>query len=410
MIAELICVGTELLMGQVVNTNARFIAEKLAPLGITMYYQVVVGDNVGRLTQVVKTALARADILIFCGGLGPTDDDLTKETVAAAMDLPLVLRTDEWDKIVSYFTEKGREVSPNNKKQALFPPDALVLDNPFGTAPGCILEQDGKAAILLPGPPREMIPMFGAHVEPWLLARSDTRLYTREVRVFGMGEADVAQKLSSLIENQSNPTIAPYVKPGEVTLRLTAGCDSEDEGRALVEPVLAQIREILGDLVYSDTGRSLPETCHDLFLQAGKTLAVAESCTGGLLASAFVDIPGSSAYFIEGAVTYANEAKVKRLGVSRDTLDKYGAVSAECAREMAQGMRRTSGADIALATTGIAGPDGGTVDKPVGLVYVALATEENVTVQEWRLYGERARVRGLTVLYALDLLRRFFFS
>jgi len=407
MTAELICVGTELLMGQVVNTNAQYIAAQLAPLGFSMYHQVVVGDNAGRLTEVIRAALGRADILIFCGGLGPTDDDLTKETVAAAMGLELELREEEWDRIVRYFTEKGRETAPNNKKQAFFPPGCQTLYNPHGTAPGCIIERDGKTAILLPGPPRELVPMFENYVLPYLTARSDRRLYTREVRVFGMGEADVAQRLAPIIENQGNPTVAPYVKPGEVTLRVTAGCRGEDEGRALVEPVLTRIREILGDLVYSDTGRTLPETCHDLLLAAGKTLAVAESCTGGLLASAFVDIPGSSAYFLEGAVTYANAAKMARLGVRQETLDRYGAVSPECAREMAEGMRLKSGADYALATTGIAGPDGGTADKPVGLVYVALASTDGVTVQRWQLHGERARIRGLTVLYAVDLLRRY---
>ena len=406
MIAELICVGTELLMGQVTNTNARYIAEKLAPLGVTMYHQIVVGDNVGRLTDAIGVALSRADILLFSGGLGPTDDDLTKETATAAMGLTLSLIDEEWEKIVRYFADKGRVPSPNNKKQAMFPTGCHILDNPYGTAPGCIIKKGGKTAILLPGPPREMVPMFDTHVLPYLSARSDMRLYSREVRIFGMGESEVAQKLAALIENQSNPTIAPYVKTGEVTLRVTARCRTKAEGLTLVEPVLAQMREMLGDLVYSDTGRSLPETCHDLLLAQGKTLAVAESCTGGLLSSAFVDIPGSSAYFLEGAITYVNAAKAARLGVSQGTLTRHGAVSAACAREMAEGMRQTSGAYYSLATTGIAGPDGGTSEKPVGLVYISLATPQGTTVQQCQIHGERARVRALAVLHAMDMLRR----
>lgn len=406
MIAELICVGTELLMGQVLNTNAHFIAKALAPSGVDMYHQTVVGDNPARLTEAIETALSRADVLLLSGGLGPTDDDLTKETAAKALGKDLVLYEDEWKKIVGYFESKGRTVAPNNKKQAMFPADAIILPNPNGTAPGCIIEADGKAAILMPGPPRELQPMFTNHVLPWLLTRAGHRLYSREVRIFGMGESDVAYRLDDLFKHQTNPTIAPYCKTGEVTLRVTARCRNEAEGEALVMPMLETIQTTLGDVVYDTNGRELAEVCHHALIAARKTLAVAESCTGGRLADAFVSYPGSSAYFIEGDVTYANDAKMRRLGVTAETLDTVGPVSEECAREMAEGCRRAAGTDFALSTTGYAGPDGGEPDKPVGTVFVALACADGTIVRRLNLFGDRDRIRHTAMLHALDLLRR----
>ncbi len=406
MIAELICVGTELLMGQVLNTNAQYIAESLAPSGIDMYHQIVVGDNPKRLTEAVRIAFSRADCVIFSGGLGPTDDDLTKETVAAALGKDLVLYGEEWERIVSYFASKGRTVAPNNKKQAMFPSDAIILPNPNGTAPGCIMEANGKAAILLPGPPRELVPMFRDYAMPYLLKRSGHRLYSREVRIFGVGESDVAYRLDDLFKNQTNPTIATYAKTGEVTLRVTAQCFTEAEGEALVSPVLSAIRDELGDCVYDTNGRELAKVCHDALIESKQTLAVAESCTGGRLADAFINYPGSSAYFIEGDVTYSNDAKMRRLGVRRKTLDTVGAVSEECAREMAEGCRKHAGTDFALATTGYAGPDGGEPDKPVGTVFVALACAEGTLVKRLNLFGDRDRIRHSAMLHALDLLRR----
>ncbi|MDO4853521.1 MAG: competence/damage-inducible protein A [Clostridia bacterium] len=406
MIAELICVGTELLMGQVTNTNAKYIAEQLAPTGIDMYHQIVVGDNPQRLTEAVKTAFSRADIVIFSGGLGPTDDDLTKETVAETLGLKLELYPEEWDRITAYFAKTGRTAAPNNQKQAMFPRPSIILPNPNGTAPGCIMEQNGKAAILLPGPPRELIPMFRDHALPYLLQKSGHKLYSRELRIFGKGESDVTYLLDDLIKAQTNPTIAPYAKTGEVTLRITAQCQTEAEGEALVLPMIRTIRERLGDLIYSDCGEPLPVVCHKALLARGETLAGAESCTGGLLSSAFVDLSGSSAYFIEGAVTYANDAKMRRLGVSKETLDTVGPVSEECAREMAEGLRKRAGTTYALATTGIAGPDGGTPDTPVGTVYVSYASEAETIVKRLQLNGDRTKIRQIAVLHILDLLRR----
>lgn len=406
MIAEIVSVGTELLMGQIVNTDAQFIASHLAPLGYRALYQVTVGDNPARLAGVVQSALARADVLLFTGGLGPTDDDLTKETVAQALGLEMAVVPEEEARLRAYFASRGKEMTPNNLKQARFPTGSIILPNPNGTAPGCIMEADGKAAILMPGPPRELYPMFRDHVLPYLEKRSGVRLHSRELRIFGMGESELTYRLRDLIAAQTNPTIAPYVKTSEVTLRVTAQCQDDAEGERLVVPVIDAVLARLGSIVYSTNGESLPALCVRLLLRQGATLAVAESCTGGMLASSIVDIPGCSACFLEGAVTYANGAKVRRLGVSEGTLATDGAVSLACAQQMAEGLRAAAGTTYALATTGIAGPDGGTPEKPVGLVYVALAGPGRTEVRKLCLSGDRARIRTAATLHALDLLRR----
>lgn len=406
MIAEIVSVGTELLMGQIVNTDAQFIASHLAPLGYRALYQVTVGDNPARLAGVVQSALARADVLLFTGGLGPTDDDLTKETVAQALGLEMAVVPEEEARLRAYFASRGKEMTPNNLKQVRFPTGSIILPNPNGTAPGCIMEAGGKAAILMPGPPRELYPMFRDHVLPYLEKRSGVRLHSRELRIFGMGESEVTYRLRDLIAAQTNPTIAPYVKTSEVTLRVTAQCQDDAEGERLVAPVIDAILARLGSIVYSTNGESLPALCVRLLLRQGATLAVAESCTGGMLASSIVDIPGCSACFLEGAVTYANGAKVRRLGVSEGTLATDGAVSLACAQQMAEGLRAAAGTTYALATTGIAGPDGGTPEKPVGLVYVALAGPGRTEVRKLLLSGDRTRIRTAATLHALDLLRR----
>ena len=403
MIAEIICVGTELLMGQIVNTNAQFMAEKLAPLGVDLYRQQVVGDNPQRLTEAVLTALSRSDVVLFSGGLGPTEDDLTKETVAAALGLDLVLYPEEWDRIVERFKSFGRKPTPNNKKQAMFPSkNCTILPNPRGTAPGCLMEKDGKAAILMPGPPRELRPMFTDYVMPYLEKRSGHRLYTHMLRIFGKGESDVEYELKDLFDSQANPTLATYCEPGEVKLRITAQAKNDAEGEALLSPVVAEVERRFGDVVYSENDEELAAVCHRLLIEQKATLSCAESCTGGLLSSAFIDMGGSSAYFMEGDVTYSNEAKMASLGVKAKTLEKYSAVSRECAEEMAAGMRRKAGTDYALATTGYAGPDG----TEVGLVFVSLASPDGVEVKELHLTGDRSRIRRMAVLHALDLLRR----
>lgn len=403
MIAEIICVGTELLMGQILNTNARFIAERLAPMGVDIYHQLVVGDNKGRLTEALNRAFSRSDVVLLSGGLGPTEDDLTKETTAEALELTMAVYPEEWDKIVAYFAKTDRVPSPNNLKQAMFPIDCCtVLPNPKGTAPGCIFEKDGKTAVLMPGPPRELQPMFTDYVLPYLEKRSGHKLFTKMLRIFGMGEGAVEYALRELIDAQSNPTLATYAETGQVKLRITAQCQDKEEGLAVLEPVVRRVREILGDVIYADDGQELSEVCLSLLLQQKATLSCAESCTGGLLSSAFIDIPGSSAAFIEGDVTYSNSAKLHSLSVQEETLKKYTAVSAQCAEEMALGILKKSGSDYALSTTGYAGPEG----QEVGHVFVALADKNGCFVKELHLLGDRDRIRRTAVLHALDILRR----
>jgi nicotinamide-nucleotide amidase len=406
MIAEIVSVGTELLMGQVVNTDAQFIAQRLAPLGFQVFYHTTVGDNAKRLTAVVHQAVERSDIVVFTGGLGPTDDDLTKETVAAALGLTVEPVQEEVERLTRHFASRGYDFTPNNLKQASFPKGAVILPNDFGTAPGCIMSAEDKTAILLPGPPRELFPMFQNHVMPYLERMSGHKLYTRELRIFGKGESTVTYELRDIIENQTNPTVAPYVKTGEVSLRVTALCQTDADGEALARPIIGEIVSRFGDIVYSTVGESLPETCARMLADDGLTLAVAESVTGGLIASDLVAIPGCSKFLLEGCVAYSDEAKMRRLGVHKETLTAFGAVNEQCAREMAEGMLASSGATYALATTGFAGPDGGTEQDPVGTVYIALAGSSGTEIKRVQLFGERARIREVAALHAFDLLRR----
>lgn len=399
-------VGTELLMGQVANTDAQHIAKHLAPLGYICYYQDTVGDNVQRLTDMVHTTLDRSDIVFFTGGLGPTDDDLTKETVAAALGLTCVPFPDEVEKIRYYFESRGRVMTPNNIKQACFPENAIILKNDNGTAPGCIMEANGKAAVLLPGPPRELFPMFDNEVLPYLEKRSNIHLYSKELQFFGIGESQLTYDLRELIENQSNPTIASYVKTGECMLRITAKCSNDEEGESLIRPIEEKIKAISGEFLYSDQGESLAEVCSRLIKENKKTLAVAESCTGGMVTSSLVDLPGCSDFLLEGLVTYSNEAKTERLHVKPETLKMYGAVSDVCAMEMAQGVRKLLNADYGISTTGIAGPDGGTDEKPVGLVYIAVSGPNGTVAKKLNLNGNRERIRTVATLHVLDLLRK----
>ena len=406
--AEIISVGTELLMGQILDTNAQYISQRLTEAGINLYFRATVGDNHDRLFHAIQTAASRADIVILTGGLGPTEDDLTKETAADVLGLDPDFVPDEesLERMLARFAQNRRIMTENNRKQVMFPKGAIILPNENGTAPGCILEKDGKAIILLPGPPREMRPMFDASVMPYLRKRGEGIFCSRVLRVYGLGESAVEDKLRPLIDAQTNPTIATYALTGETTIRVTARCQNKEEGSRLLEPTIQAIEELLGHVIYSSDGMPLEQVCANLLLQSKKTIAVAESCTGGLLASTLISVPGSSAFLMEGCVTYSNAAKMRRLGVQADTLATYGAVSKETALEMARGMRKSAGVDFALATTGIAGPDGGTAQKPVGLVYVGLAYAGGEIVHEMHFVGDRNRIRELAVLEGLDMLRR----
>ena len=405
MIAEIVSVGTELLMGQIVNTDAQFLARRLAALGITMYRQSTVGDNPGRVKEAVREALSRADLVITTGGLGPTEDDLTKEMVAEALGLPMVRHDEVVEGIRRYFESTGREMTPNNLRQADFPEGARLMPNRKGTAPGCIAEKDGKRVAVLPGPPHELIDMYEQQLEPYLLSLSDQVIASRFLHIVGVGESIVETRLMDLFHWQS-PTLALYCAPGEVTARLTVRCGKDVDPAPLLEPLEKEIRARLGESVYAEgLDASMPKTVVEMLAAQKETVSVAESLTGGMLASRLVDVPGASAVLCESYVTYSNEAKQRLLGVSGETLRAHGAVSEQCAREMAEGCRRASGADWALATTGIAGPDGGTPEKPVGTVYIACAGRQGVVVKALKLRGDRTRVRSMTCLYAMDLLR-----
>ncbi len=408
MIVELISVGTELLLGNIVNTNARFLAEKCALLGLSMYNQVVVGDNRERLADAVKTALSRSDLVILTGGLGPTEDDLTKETCAEAMGYGLVEDAHTRARIEEYFKNSiFKEITDNNWKQAMVPEGAIVLDNNNGTAPGLILEKDGKRAVLLPGPPNEMIPLFQGQVEPYLQKLRPELIVSRMVKICGKGESQVEDELLDLIDKQTNPTIATYAKTGEVHVRVTASAPNEETAERLIKPVVKEIKRRFGMAVYSiREEETLEMAVVRLLKKYDLTVATAESCTGGLVAGRIVNVPGASDVFREGFITYSNKAKRKHLDVSKNTIKKYGAVSKETAREMAVGGVFATDSDICVAITGLAGPGGGTEEKPVGLVYMACCLGDNVTVEKYRFKGNREKIREQSVVRALDLVRR----
>ncbi|KZL90143.1 competence/damage-inducible protein A [Clostridium magnum] len=407
MIAEILCIGTELLLGDIVNTNAQYLSRRLADLGISVYHQSVVGDNVERLKKELEEAFARADLVIATGGLGPTPDDLTKETGADYFRKNMVLDQESLNKLNSYFIKNGKgELKGNNIKQAYFPEGSLILPNNHGTAPGCVIEETNKILIVLPGPPREMKPMFEDSVVPFLKKYSKGILKSKVLRICGIGEGIMAEKISDIINDSINPTVAPYAKEWEVTLRITSKADTEEEASKLIEPVEKEIRKRLGENIYGEDETSLEEVIAEILLSKNLTISTAESCTGGLIASRLVDYPGVSSVFLEGAVTYSNEAKISRLKVKKETLENFGAVSEETAREMAEGIAKTAGTDIGLSTTGIAGPGGGTPEKPVGLVYVGLSINGNAQVKKLELSGNREMIRRRTAIAALDWLRR----
>jgi len=404
--AEILAVGTELLMGQIANTDAQYLSRGLNELGINVYYHNVVGDNPARLRKQLEESFERSDLIITTGGLGPTDDDMTKEMVAEFLGMKLVLHKPSLEVMERFFRKIGRVMTPNNEKQAWFPAESIVLENPNGTAPGCIMEKDGRIFVVLPGPPRELNPMFDNLVRPYLMEKSGAKITSRMLHIYGMGESETAYRLRELIENQKNPTLATYVGNGDVLLRITARTEGAEDPAALIDPMVEQVHAILGDVIISDDDETLAEVVVRLLQEKQKTVACAESCTGGMISSMIVDVPGASDVLVEGAVTYSNEAKMRRLGVPEAILAEHGAVSEACARAMAEGMRKTSGADYALATTGIAGPGGGTPTKPVGLIYAALASAEGTQVVEYHLSRDRSHNRRTTALNALNLLRK----
>lgn len=406
MTVELICVGTELLLGSIVNTNAAFLAEKCAGLGLSCYFQTVVGDNEKRLSGVLETALERSDIVILSGGLGPTEDDLTKEVAAKVCGKKLVLHEPSRQAILQFFEKKGTEPTDNNWKQAMLPEGCIVLDNPNGTAPGVIIETKKNKVILLPGPPNELCPMFEAGVRPYLEGLTNQVICSQTVKVCGIGESRAETMVKDLIDAQTNPTIATYAKTGEVHIRVTAGAENQKTAAKLIKPVVKELKRRFENAIYTtDEETTLESAVVELLRANGLTATCAESCTGGLLSARLVNVPGVSEIYKSGLVTYSNKAKRKLLGVKKATLQKYGAVSEQTAEEMAKGAAALTKADVAVAVTGIAGPDGGTKEKPVGTVYIACAVKGKTVVKKYQFSGNRSKVREATVSEALVLMR-----
>ena len=406
MICEIISVGTELLLGDILNTDTQFLSKELALMGINVLYHTTVGDNVQRLHSALNTALDRCDMIITSGGLGPTKDDLTKEVTSQHFNLPLILHKPSLDSMKEFFNSLNRPMPESNIKQAMLPEHSTVLENKFGTAPGCAFIKDNKIIIMLPGPPNELIPMFHNEVVPFLSDMTHQVIISHNIHVFGLGESSVASMLDDLMESY-NPTLAPYAKAGEVMLRVTAKADTPEAADSLCTPVIDKIKKRLGNYIYGIDSGNLPNTVINLLKKSQKTLALAESCTGGLLSKQITDVPGSSDVFHCGIISYSNDIKNSILNVDNNLLSKYGAVSKEVAAAMAKGVKAISKTSYALSITGIAGPGGGSAEKPVGLVYIGLAYEDKVIVEKHNFSSLRSReyIRNSSCNYALDLLR-----
>ena len=405
--AEMISVGTELLLGQIVDTNAPYLSTVLSALGIDVYYRITVGDNAARLAETLRTALSRADLVITIGGLGPTQDDLTKETIAEVLGEQMVIDPESEKVIRAFFERRGLQIAESNLKQALKPETGIAIPNSVGTAPGVIVEKDGKIVIALPGPPGELMPMVERSVIPYLSAKTlgaPTVLVSRILRVCGIGESAAEEKVKDLLSSR-NPTIAPYAGAGEVTFRITAKAANTDEALGLISELEQKARERLGDYVYGADDETLESVVVHALIERKLTLALAESCTGGLIAHRVTNVPDSSNTFLAGIVAYSNKAKTDFLGVPEDLICAHGAVSPEVAEAMADGASSQTGADIALGVTGIAGPGGGTPAKPVGLVYMGLRTPEGTSVAKNLFGGSRTEIKLRASQAALNLVR-----
>lgn len=403
--AEIITVGTEILLGDILNTNCRYLSRELAAMGIEMYYQITVGDNEERLLKTLKASLNRSDIVICTGGLGPTEDDITKEVCAKYFGYELELHKPSLDAMIERFKHMNRVPTKNNEKQAYFPKEAYILKNDNGTAPGCIMEKEGKMIVVLPGPPREMEPMFENYVKPYLSKLTDDVIESEVLRIIGVGESKVENDILDIIDSQTNPTIATYAKGYECTLRITAKAKSVEEAKELIKPMSDEMKRRFGQSLYATGETSIEEVVSKMLVENNLKIAVAESCTGGMVSASLINYPGISSVFMEGCVTYSNEAKMKSLGVKKETLDVYGAVSDKCAKEMACGVAARYNTNIGIATTGIAGPDGGTDEKPVGLVYFGIYINGKVISKKYVFNGDRQGVRERATRTILNDLR-----
>lgn len=404
---EILSVGTELLLGHITNTDTRDIAELLSQIGVNVLYQTVVGDNPQRLRDCVAIARQRADILITTGGLGPTCDDLTKQIVAECFSLPLVESAAERASLYEYI-RGGKNFTPNNLAQALIPEGAEIFHNLWGTAPGCAFEKDGKIVLMLPGPPNECIPMFREYAVPYLRRLSQEQIVSHSIRIFGMGESAVDQLFRDEMDRMTNPTMAPYAKECDCLLQVTAKAKSAEQAEAMMAPVIAQVKERLGEYVYGMDIECVEEAVLPLLLERGLHFAAAESCTGGDIARRITDIPGASAVFAGGCVTYTNEVKARLLGIDPELIEQNGAVSEPVAREMAERVRAVTGAELGVGVTGLAGPDGDGVHE-VGTVFVSLADGERTWVRELHLGTKRTRsfIRRMAGNHIFDMLRRY---
>ncbi|MBQ4145932.1 MAG: competence/damage-inducible protein A [Clostridia bacterium] len=405
---EIISVGTELLLGQIVNTNAQVISRMLGELGMNVYYTTVVGDNPQRLRSALEIAAGRADGIITTGGLGPTGDDLTKETIADFCGLKCVMHQESLDRLKARFAGRKTPMPKNNLKQAEMPEGCIVLNNENGTAPGAIIEHKENIFIMLPGPPSEMKPMLYEKVRPYLEKKTDYVIHSKSLRIFGVGESAAEEKLKDIMERQTNPSIAPYAKIGEMEFRLTARAHSVEEAEKMIAPLEKEVRDIIGDFIYAEGEEAnLQKTVVELLIDKGLKITTAESCTGGLIAKKLTEVSGASEVFHAGFVTYSNEEKEKLLGVSHKTLEEYGAVSEQTALEMSKGSMERANADIGIGITGIAGPTGGTKEKPVGLVYISICAKDCHKAYKLQLNGSREVVRERASLYVLDMVRRY---
>ncbi|WP_455538308.1 competence/damage-inducible protein A [Terrisporobacter sp.] len=402
---EIITVGTEILLGDILNTNTHYLFRELASMGINVYYQVTVGDNEQRLLNQLEESFKRSDLIILTGGLGPTEDDITKEVCAKYFNMEMEFHEPSWNKIIEIHNKMNRKPTKNNRKQAYFPKNSIILPNKYGTAPGCIMEKNNKVIIVMPGPPKEMKPMFENYVKPYLLKDNKDILKSKVLRIIGVGESKVESELLDLIDKQTNPTIATYAKDGECTVRITAKAKSEKEAESLISPISKEIKSRFKENVYGEDETTLAEEVAKILVENNLTIAVAESCTGGMVSSALINYPGISSVFMEGCVTYSNEAKMMSLNVKKETLNTVGAVSDKCAKEMAEGVAARHNTNIGLSTTGIAGPEGGSIDKPVGLVYLGITINNKTIVKKYIFNGDRQQIRNRACKTLLNDLR-----
>ena len=407
--AEIIAVGTALLLGNIANTNAQEISQALSAVGVNVFWHTVVGDNPQRLKEALDVARKRADIIITTGGLGPTYDDLTKQTSCESFGKPLVLHQDILDGLKVFFEKNVHMKMPsNNLQQAELPEGCTVFDNPVGTAPGCAFEADGVHVLMLPGPPFEMLTMLKGHVVPYLRNLSSEVIVSHDIMTFGLGESPMEELMREKMSRMENPSLATYAKPSEVRLRATAKAESAEAAEAMLAPVVKDVTDFLGDYVYGVDVSSLEETCFRLLKEKNLTLATAESCTGGRVAERMTALPGVSAVYRGGVVSYWTSVKADVLGVPQETLDAHGAVSEETARAMAEGARRVTGADIAVSVTGVAGPESDERGVPVGIVYIGLATPDGTFCRPLDLGKRRRdRIQDLSSNHALDVVRRY---